>query len=128
VKGTLDIDRYARIDVDAQVPQDLYRDPALLAPEKNVNFLKRCVQSFQRVNFADQSSGEVYLRIERGKVTLKCSAALELALRHPDVRAAIAAVAPEALHGHVADAPGIETLHAKDGAAPTLGQWGEGLA
>src|SRR5580692_7389345 len=39
VKGTLDIDRYARIDVDAQVPQDLYRDPALLAPEKNVNFL-----------------------------------------------------------------------------------------
>jgi hypothetical protein len=124
VKGTLDIERYARIDVDAPAAQDLYPDAALLAPEKNLNFLKRCVQSFHWVNFADQSTGQVYLRIERGKPILKYSAAFESALRNPDTRAAIGAVAAEALSGSIAVAPRDETLHAKQGGAPTLGQWG----
>jgi hypothetical protein len=124
VKGTLDIERYARINVDASAPQDLYGDPALLAPEKNVNFLKRCVQSFQWVNFADQSSGQIYLRMERGRAIAKHAAAFESAMENPDARAAIAAIAPEALRGNVANAPGTETLRAKGGGAPTLGQWG----
>jgi hypothetical protein len=125
VKATLDIDRYARIDVDAAAAEYLYPDPALLAAEKNVDFLKRCVKSFQRVNFAEQGSGKIYLRIERGEPVLKERAAFAQAIRSPDTLAAIRAVAPAALAGNVPDAPQAAYL-AKDAAGlpPTLGQWG----
>jgi hypothetical protein len=126
VKATLDIDRYARIDVDATAAEYLYPDPALLVPENNVDFLKRCVKSFHWVNFAEKGSGQVYLRIERGQPVQKQRAAFEKAIQNPDTLAAIRAVAPEALGGNVPDAPQAEYLKAKDGPGrpPTLGQWG----
>jgi len=124
VKGALDIERYARIDVDAPGAQYLYPDRELLAPEKNLNFLKRCVQSFHWVNFADQSSGQVYLRMERGKAVSICAAPFESAMQNPDTLAAISAIAADALRGNVAQVPRVEYLQVKDGRAPTLGQWG----
>ncbi|HTB87504.1 MAG TPA: hypothetical protein VK743_06120 [Steroidobacteraceae bacterium] len=126
VKATLDIDRYARIDVDATAAEYLYPDPALLVPEKNVDFLKRCVKSFHWVNFAEKGSGQVYLRIERGRPVQKKRAAFEKAIQNPDTAAAIRAVAPDALGDNVPDAPQAEYLSATDGPGlpPTLGQWG----
>jgi hypothetical protein len=126
VKATLDIERYARIDVDAAAPQYLYPDPALLVAEKNVDFLQRCVKSFRWVNFAEQASGRIYLRIERGQPVQKERAAFEKAIQTPDTLAAIRAVAPDALTGNVPDSPRPAYLNATDGPAlpPTLGQWG----
>jgi len=126
VKITLDIDRYARIDVDAAAAEHLYPDPALLAAEKNLDFLRRCVENFHSVNFAEQASGQVYLRIERGQAVQKERAAFEKAIQCPDTLAAIRAVAPAALGGNVPEAPRAAYLNAKDGPGlpPTLGQWG----
>ena len=126
VRVTLDIVRYARIDVDAAAAEHLYPDPKLLAAERNVDFLTRCVKSFHWVNFAEQASGRIYLRIERGQPVEKERSALETAIQMPDALAAIRAVAPDALTGKVPDAPRSRYLKAKDGAAlpPTLGQWG----
>jgi hypothetical protein len=126
VKATLDIERYARIDVDATAAEQLYPDPALLVAEKNVDFLERCVTSFRWVNFAEQASGQVYLRIESGRPTQKAGAAFEKAIQTPDTLAAIRAVAPAALTGSVPDAPRPVYLNAMDGPGrpPTLGQWG----
>jgi len=126
VKATLDIDRYARIDVDASAAEYLYPDVKLLAAENNVDFLKRCVKSFHWVNFAEQASGQVYLRIERGQPVQKDRIAFEKAIQSPDTLAAIRAVAPDALGGNVPDAPRAAGLSAKDGQGlpPTLGQWG----
>jgi hypothetical protein len=126
VKATLDIARYARIHVDAAAPEYLYPDPGLLEAAKNVDFLKRCVKTFHYVNFADQASGRIYLRIERGQPVQKERAAFETAIQTPDTLAAIRAVAPAALTGNLADAPHPAYLNAKDGPArpPTLGQWG----
>jgi hypothetical protein len=125
VKATLDIKRYARIDLDAAAAEFLYADPALLAPEKNTDFLKRCVETFRWVNFADQATGRVYLRIERGAPIMKDSAAFEMAVLNPDTLAAIRAVAPEATRG-VPEARQAEHLCAKNGTSrfPTLGKWG----
>jgi hypothetical protein len=91
-----------------------------------VDFLKRCVKSFHRVNFAEQASGRIYLRIERGEPVQKERAAFETAIQTPDTLAAIRAVAPDALTGNVPDAARPTYLKAKDGPAlpPTLGQWG----
>ena len=126
VKATLDIDRYARIDVDATAPQYLYPDPKLLAAENNVDFLSRCVKSFQWVNFAEQGSGQVYLRIERGRAMQMERSAFEKAIQSPDTLAAIRAVAPAALTGDVPEAPRAALLHEMSGRGlpPTLGRWG----
>ena len=126
VKTTLDIDRYARIDVDAAAAEHLYPDPALLAAENNLDFLRRCVENFHSVNFAEQASGQVYLRIERGQPVQKEGAAFEKAIQSPDTLAAIRAVAPAALSGNVPEAPRAAYLNSKEGPGlpPTLGQWG----
>jgi hypothetical protein len=126
VKAMLDIERYARINVDAAAAEFLYTDRMQLAPERNLEFLKRCVRSFHWVNFADQASGRVYLRIERGIATLEDRAALQAALLAADTLAAVQAVAPAALTGDLPDAPRAAYLYVKDGqsAPPTLGRWG----
>jgi hypothetical protein len=126
VKAILDIQRYARIDVDATSADCLFPDRALLTPSKNVDFLKRCIRSFHWVNFAEQTSGRVYLRIERGQPTLKDRPVFEAAILSPDTLAAIRAVAPDALDGNVPEAPQAAYLAANDGQAPplTLGDWG----
>ena len=59
----LDIERFRKVNVDATAPAMLFADPAVLAPEKNSGFLKQCVELFHEVNFADQATGRVYLRI-----------------------------------------------------------------
>jgi hypothetical protein len=127
VKATLDIERYARIDVDAAAAEFLYSDRALLSPDKNMDFLKRCVETFRWVNFADQASGRVYLRIERGTPILQDAAAFDIAARIPDTLAGIRAVAPDALKGKVPDAQQVQYLRAQHGAnpLPSLGQWGQ---
>jgi hypothetical protein len=125
VKCALDVERYARINVDAVAAEYLYPDPRSLLPEKNLNFLQRCVQSFHWVNFADQASGRVYLRMERGKPIRKDSEALRAAVLQPDTRAVIQSVAPAALLGALPDSERAEFLAPQSGGGPpTLGQWG----
>jgi hypothetical protein len=125
VKGTLDIERFARVSVDAPAPEFLYPDPGLLVPEKNADFLKRCIECFRRVNFAEAASGRVYLRIESGVATAKDPAALQTAESNPDTLAGIRAAAPDAVRDAVPAAHRAEYLRGDNGAAsPTLGQWG----
>jgi hypothetical protein len=126
VKATLDIERYSRLHVDAANADSLYTDRALLQPERNVAFLKRCVASFRCVNFADQASGRIYLRIESGKPVVTDQAALAAAVSDADTLAGIRAVAADALRGGAPVADRIEYLDAAAGRGllPTLGQWG----
>src|SRR5271169_796238 len=126
VKGTLDIERYSRLHVDAANAESLYADRALLQPERNVAFLKRCVSSFRCVNFADQESGRIYLRIESGKPLVTDRAAFAAAVLDADTLAGIRAVAADAIRGSAPIAERDEYLDAGDGGRlwPTLGQWG----
>lgn len=67
VEKLLDIERFGRVDVDAAAPEKLYPDPTLLAAERNLGFLQRCIRAFREVNFADQKTGRIYLRIRGGE-------------------------------------------------------------
>jgi hypothetical protein len=124
VKALLDLERYARVDVAATAAQFMYQDQASLAADKNADFLKRCVDSFHRVNFADQASGQVYLRIESGTPAFKDHAALETAMENAETRAGLAAAVPSALCAEVSGAGQAEFLRRGRGAPPTLGEWG----
>jgi hypothetical protein len=126
VKGTLDIERYGRINVDAAGPGSLYADLGKLAAERNTGFLRRCVGGFSGVNFADQATGRIYLRLEAGTPVSMDLAGLQAALSNPDTRSGIQAVAPGALTAGLPQMRQPQYLSSEDaaGAAPTLGQWG----
>jgi hypothetical protein len=126
VKGLLDIERYGRVDIDAGTPEFLYRDRKLLAPEHNTGFLRRCMAGFRDINFADQATGRIYLRIESGSPTSVDGSLLRSAIEDPDTLCGVRTVAPGALCGEVPDAGGPRYLPGDRGAGPasTLGEWG----
>jgi hypothetical protein len=126
VKGLLDIERYGRVDIDAATPEFLYTDRKLLAPEHNTGFLRRCMAGFRDINFADQATGRIYLRIESGSPTSVDASLLRSAIGDPDTLCGIRTVAPGALCGEVPDAGGPRYLPGDRGAgsASTLGEWG----
>jgi len=68
VQRLIDIERYRRIDVDAQDASALYRDAGDLDVVRNADFLRRCLAEIPEVNFAEQSTGRVYLRVVRGVI------------------------------------------------------------
>jgi hypothetical protein len=125
VKGLLDVDRYRRINVDACNAQEVHPGAAEMAPENNTRFLAACVSRLPAVNFADRSSGRIYLRTENGKVVWSDPQILAAALTNAETRAGIAAVAPQALQFSTSPATprvlqdiiGEDRIH-------TLGQWG----
>ena len=128
VTGALNIERYGRVNVNAATPEFLYADRALLAPEYNTRFLRRCIAGFRTVNFADQATGRIYLRIESGAPVWVDAALLQVALADGDTLSALQAVAPGALRGDVALAAAPQYLHGGGGTGSdaTLGQWGAG--
>lgn len=128
VKGMLDIERYGRVNVDAAGPESLYADRGLLDPEHNTRFLRRCMEAFREVNFAEQATGRIYLRIESGTPVWMDPAVMRSAMSDPDTSSGIRAVAPTALSGGVPDAGTPQYLRGQAGTpiAPTLGQWGNG--
>jgi hypothetical protein len=117
------IERYGRINVNAVNAQCLYPDPAMLLPDLNMGFMKRCIKEFGEVNFADQETGRIYLRIESGVLAWIDRTPLQSELSDADTLASIQVVVPDALNP---DAPQIATARYLEprGRAPTLGQWG----
>jgi hypothetical protein len=109
VERLLDIERFGRVHVDATAPDKLYPDPALLAPEHNLGFLRRCLQAFKEVNFADQRSGRIYLRVRCG-VPMLIDNTIPAS---PVLQSIVAKGTPEAIS---------QPLYLEDTA--TLGDWG----
>ena len=125
INGLLNIERFKRVNVDARTAGSLYADPRQLAPERNLGFLRRCIDEFREVNFADQSTGRLYLRISSGKPLLVDREALQEALAHPGTRAALRAVAPGVFDDSVPSTVRPVYLGAVEkGPATTLGRWG----
>jgi hypothetical protein len=125
VKCMLDVERYRRVNIDATAPEFLYSERALLAPECNTGFLRQCLEIFRGINFADQATGRIYLRVESGKPVWADPEALAQAASDPDARTAfnmVPATFDRALPRpdrprHLTDATGGRQLH-------TLGRWG----
>src|SRR6266851_4671431 len=129
VGGMLDVERYGRVNVNAAAPEFLYADRRLLGPEHNTRFLRRCMDGFREVNFADRATGRIYLRIESGTPVWMDGTLIHSAISDPDTLSGVRAVAPSALSGGVPEAAVPQYLHGQAGAraAPTLGQWGAQL-
>jgi hypothetical protein len=129
VDKLLDIERFGRVDINATTPQGLYPDRALLAAKHNVGFLKRSIQAFREVNFAEQDTGRVYVRIRGGAPVMIDPEALPRAAQDPNIRAALLAVAPGVLSAPARPLEQplyLSEIEGPAGQQPTLGQWGRG--
>jgi len=71
----------------------------LLEPAHNTGFLRRCMDGFPVVNFADRATGRIYLRIESRTPVWMDGALMQSAISDPDTLSGIRAVAPSALSG-----------------------------
>ncbi len=126
IKCIVDIERHARIDVNASAPAGLHPRPEVLAAELNMGVLRGCVRAFARVVFATQATGRIYLVIESGAIDYADNEELQRACADPDVLACVRAVAPGALAGaHEYAGPPRVLRAAGEPDMATLGVWGE---
>ena len=65
IKCLLDIDRYTKINIEAENPQDVYDDKLMVA-QNNTAFLERCCREIPEINFANQQNGQIYGHMENG--------------------------------------------------------------
>ena len=125
VGSLLDIETFGRVNIAARTPAELYLNRALLAPEHNLGFLRRCVAGFRDVNFADQASGCVYLRCGSGRTLEVDRDGLAAAAADARTRGALRAILPRAFEpGASAVRPGALGQAAAAPRHATLGQWG----
>jgi hypothetical protein len=123
VGSFLDIERYAKVDVNATAPLGLYGSRARLDAASNSGFLRRCVEGFRQINFADQATGRIYLTVTAGKPVAVDRDALTRAVADADTLEGLRSVAPEAFSPAM---PALEAPGYLSDAATTetIGQWG----
>ncbi len=126
VKCLLDIERYRKVNVDATAPEHLYGDREILRPENNAGFLRQCLERFRAVNFADQTTGRIYLQIASGAPAWSDREALDIAIANTETRAAIQATMPTVLEDALPPADGPRYLGdgTRDERYDTVGAWG----
>ncbi len=121
VKFLLDVDRFAKINVEAHSPDEVYLDAEGLAPERNAEFLAQCLRNISRIRLADHSTGRIHAWIENGQVISVDPPELKKAMKNKELRAALEKVIP----GLAGDLKGIEmrkgTLDLNE--IHTLGAW-----
>jgi hypothetical protein len=122
VKAMLNIDRFRKININAHAPAEVYIGDNL-APEANVEFLKRCARMIPVINFADYDTGHVYARLERGQWTWRDEHGFARALQDADTKAGLEAVAPNKFNP--ASAKPVAQPNLAGDKAHTLGAWGE---
>ena len=113
LKRILDIDRFRKINISAQKPEELYVVKEL-APERNVQFLQRCARLIPTINFADRATGRVYARLEDGKWTWRDEQRISCLLADADAGAALRAIQANARDADATTIAGAFSLDIDD--------------
>jgi hypothetical protein len=126
VNAMLNMRGFSKVNVNATGPGDLYTDPDALAPDNNTGFLIECARRLPALNFVDQPTGRIYLRLVAGTPVCADPGALRVAMADPGTRTGLRAVAPAVEAGtlpamasplFLAEHLGHERIH-------TIGSWG----
>jgi len=128
VGNMLNIDRFARLNVNARSPASLFPDRSVLAAEHNTAFLRRCRDEFRTLNFVDQPTGRIYLRIESGIPVWKDPAPLAAGARrsgHPGGRGGRGGRRPDRA-GRSSIGAAIPVVCGRGPAGRDPGRWGSG--
>lgn len=121
-KCLIDVERYQKINIDAQRPEDVYPAASVLAPARNTGFLVQCAAQIPVINFMDSQSDRIFARIENGELIWTDPTAFDAAMQDPETRAAIDAMDPHTAHEPPPDDDGARP--ADPDITRTIGQWG----
>ncbi len=126
VNAMLNMQGFRKVNVNATGPSDLYLDPEALAPERNTEFLIECARRLPVLNFAEQATGRIYLRMVAGAPVWADAAALLAAMEDPGTRTGLLAVAPGLATGSIQapEQPVFLASHLGTERIHTLGRWG----
>jgi len=126
VGALLAMQGFRKVNVDARGPGELYADRDAMAPQNNTGFLVECASRLRFVNFADQATGRIYLRVHEGTPLWTDREALAAAMAVPATRTGLLAVAPSLAEGTLPAREQPLYLAGHLGAARihTLGRWG----
>jgi hypothetical protein len=121
IKSMINIERFRKINIRAEGAADVYANMDL-SPQRNLDFLKRCVRWIPAINFGDYESGQIYARIQRGEWVWRDQPHFDKALEDPEANAALLAIARNA-----PTPTGTERKHTDVVAEKmhTIGAWGE---
>ena len=122
LEGLCAVEKYGLINVDATCAAALYSAGAS-ATDCHTKFIKDCIAEFRTVNFVEQNSGRIYMRMESGKLAWADAEALP---RATAARAILHAAASECLSDQAPRSAVAQHL-AKRTLGPMLGQWGPEL-
>ncbi|WP_238296519.1 zeta toxin family protein, partial [Methylobacterium soli] len=123
LKFLLDVDRFRKINIDADGPEAVYPDANQMAPERNTDFLRQCARRMATIRFAEHGSGRVYASLDRGRLTCRDGTAYARALADPDMRAAFAAIGGDRLGEEALPTAPSEIINRDE--TETLGAWGD---
>ncbi|MBT2968750.1 MAG: zeta toxin family protein [Candidatus Thiodiazotropha sp. (ex Ctena orbiculata)] len=86
VKCMIDIDRYKKININADSVSSVYPSTREMAPEMNLAFLKACIERLENVEFVNPKNRKVAARIRRGELVELSMMELEEAVPDADTR------------------------------------------
>ncbi|MEW8604031.1 MAG: hypothetical protein AB2594_04820 [Candidatus Thiodiazotropha sp.] len=89
VKCMIDIDRYRKININADSASSVYPSAREMAPEMNLAFLKACIERLENVEFVNAKNRKVAARIRSGKLVELRMMELEEAVPDVDIREAL---------------------------------------
>ena len=123
VCGLCNIERFASINVDAVNPAALYGAAQPPSMECYTEFLRRCIRQFPIVNFGNQATGQIYIRMEEGVLAWVDQGELQAAVTDEEVLLRLRGGVAEAFKRDAPQFDGVRYLN-ENALAPTLGQWG----
>ncbi|NVK43348.1 MAG: hypothetical protein HWE39_19065 [Oceanospirillaceae bacterium] len=90
----IDIERYQKINIKAKSPEEVYPDSSTLSVNKNLTFLRQCLNKIPRVTFIDETTREPYLRVNSGEFEVLSARLMAVRLSDPESREVFESLAP----------------------------------
>jgi hypothetical protein len=97
VDGIINIERFQRINVLAQSPEEVAPDQTQLSTEKNLGFLKQCIDKIKSIHFVDPGTEQDYLTVNSGKFEIVDQHLFDIKVKENEFHSIIAALAADLL-------------------------------
>jgi hypothetical protein len=94
-KCMFDIERYTKINIEAHNPADVYPPSEQMDCSLNAGFLVKCARQIPAINFVDRVSGNIYARMESGRMSWIDPDMIERVLDDEAAIAAFGAMVPK---------------------------------
>lgn len=69
IKCMIDINRFSKLNINAESSSQVYLSESAIAPEFNTDFLVKCAKKIPTINFVDRVSSKIYACMESGEIS-----------------------------------------------------------